>query len=107
MLYRNNHNLAQKIIEDYRVILNRLQKTLSSYALHNPAVAALKQEVEQVQFNILLSDAHLNHLQKICRLLDQQKVKEPIIFRLHQAFCSELELYKRGATVNKDEEVYF
>lgn len=107
MLYSQNQNLQQKIIIDYRTILNRFWKTLIRYAPDYPEVARLKQEVEQVHFNIILTDAHINHLQKICRLFDLKKPDQPIISKLHQEFCADLEMFKRGATINPESKVYF
>ncbi|MDB5261234.1 MAG: hypothetical protein JWQ14_515 [Adhaeribacter sp.] len=106
MLYKDNDHGPQKITIDYRMVLNRLQKNIAVYASKFPEVAALKRDIDLVYFNILLTDAHLCHLQKICKVLDIKSGQVPVIKMLHQGFCSDLELFKRGATISQNTDIY-
>lgn len=107
MLYKDKQNSPQQITIDYKLILARLRKTIMVYEADYPEVAALKQEINLIYFNIFLLDAHLCHLQKICKLLDKKKQESPVIKMLHEAYCSDLETFKRGASVNHSAETYF
>ena len=107
MLYRDKYNNPQQITTDYKLILARLLKTIAAYETKYPEVAALKQEINLIFFNIFLSDAHLCHLQKICKLLGKKKEDSTIINMLHEAYCSDLELFKRGASISQDADIYF
>ncbi|KAA5541262.1 hypothetical protein [Adhaeribacter rhizoryzae] len=107
MLYKDNQNNPQQITINYKLILDRLRKTIMVYEAECPEVAALKQEINLIYFNIFLSDAHLCHLQKICKLLDKKKQESPVIKMLHEAYCSDLESFKRGVIVSQNAEIYF
>jgi hypothetical protein len=107
MLYKENGNNPQKITIDYRAVLNRLQNSIAIYSTEFPEVAALKREVALIYFNIFLIDAHLSHLKKICSLLEKKKGEAPIINLLHEGFCTDLELFKRGASINQESAIYF
>ena len=107
MLYSDKYNSPQQITINYKLVLARLLKTIKVYEVDFAEVAALKQEINLIFFNILLSDAHLCHLQKICKLLDKKKEEAAIIKMLHDSFCTDLELFKRGASINQNAEVYF
>ncbi len=58
MLYRDNQNLPQKVTVDYKTIFKRFCKTVDGYAQYYPEVANLKREVGQINFNLILIDAH-------------------------------------------------
>ena len=106
MLFKNIENSPQKITTDYRAVLNRLQKSIAVYAVASPEVIAVKHEIDLIYFNIFLTDAHLNHLQKICKLLERKKTETPLISLIHEGFCTDLELFKRGATITSDSDIY-
>ena len=106
MLFKNTENSPQKITIDYRAVLNRLQNSIAAYAVASPEVIAVKHEIDLIYFNIFLTDAHLNHLQKICRLLERKKSEAPLLSLLHEGFCTDLELFKRGATITSESDIY-
>ena len=107
MLYNDRYNSPQQITVNYKLVLARLFKTMAVYEVDFPEVVKLKKEINSILFNILLSDAHLCHLQKICKLLDKKKEEAAIIQMLHNSFCTDLELFKRGASINQSAEPYF
>ncbi|GEO02924.1 hypothetical protein AAE02nite_05880 [Adhaeribacter aerolatus] len=107
MLYSDKYNNPQQITIDYKSILARLYKTIAVYETAYPEVAVLKKEINSIYFNIFLSDAHLCHLQKICKLLDKRKDDSSLINLLHEAYCTDLELFKRGASINQNADIYF
>jgi hypothetical protein len=107
MLYQDNQNLPQKIIVDYKTILNRFSKTLDFYAPEFPEIDNLQRKVQQIHFNIILADSHLNYLKKICRLLEQEDYTSPVVIKLRREFCQDFRKFENGNSVSQEKEIYF